>query len=149
MSKLEIISELLVNELTDFEKDVTRLEKSIIKAETLQVNFDIKPVEGLIDRLQSYGKQEEQSRNKYLRNLQQNLEQAKIYPNWAVICFIILVVLNCLLCFFAYNVKSEAVKSEKESYNQGVNAYRGYINTFFTEHPKVQKEFVAWEKSKE
>ena len=147
MSKLEMISELLVNELTDFEKDVNRLEDSITKAENMQVKFDIKPVEGLISKLQNYGRQEENSRNEYLRSLQLSLNQAKIYPSWAVISFFVLVVLSCLLSFYSYTVKSDATENEKAAYAKGETAATEYINLYLSENPKALDSYKKWAES--
>ena len=148
MSKLEMISELLVNELTDFEKDVNRLEDSITKAENMQVKFDIKPVEGLISKLQNYGRQEENSRHEYLQSLQVSLKQAKIYPNWAVISFFMLVVLSCALCFYTYTIKSNATENEKAAYEKGETAATEYINLYLRENPKALERYKKWAESK-
>lgn len=148
MSKLELISELLVNELTDFEKDVTRLEESIAKAEILQVTFNVKPVEGLISRLEDYASQEDVLRRNYLSNLQQNLEKAKIYPSWAVISFFVLVVLSCFLSFYAYQIKTNATENEKAAYANGEADAMGYINLYLSENPKALKEYKKWAESK-
>ncbi|WP_289037700.1 DUF6730 family protein [uncultured Zobellia sp.] len=148
MSKLEIISELLVNELTDFEKDVNRLEDSIAKAENLQVKFDTKPLEGLISKLQKYGRQEEHSRNEYLQHIQSSLEQAKIYPNWAVVSFFALVVFSCVLSFYTYSVKTNAVENEKAAYKRGEMAATEYINLYLSENPKALESYKKWADSK-
>jgi predicted PurR-regulated permease PerM len=148
MSKLELISELLVNELTDFEKDVTRLEESISKAEILQVTFNVKPVEGLISRLEDYASQEDVLRRNYLRNLQQNLEKAKIYPSWAVISFFVLVLLSCFLSFYVYQTKSELNEKVKAAYTKGESAANEYINLYLSENPKALEQYKKWAESK-
>ena len=148
MSKLEMLSELLVNELTDFEKDVNRLEDSITKAENLQVKFDTEPVEGLVSKLQNYGRQEEHSRREYLQNLQSSLAQAKIYPKWAVISFFVLVILSCVLSFYTYTVKSDAIEKEKAAYAKGEAAASEYINLYLSENPNALESYKKWADSK-
>lgn len=148
MSKLELISELLVNELTDFEKDVNRLEDSIVRAENLQVKFDTKPVEGLISQLQNYGRQEENSRLEYLQSLQLSLNQAKIYPNWAVISFFALVVLSCVLCFYTYTVKTNAFENERVAYTKGETSATEYINLYLSENPQALESYKKWAETK-
>lgn len=144
MSKLEIICELLVNELTDFEKDVNRLTESIAKAENLQVKFDTKPLEGLLDQLQALGKEEEVARMNYLRDFQQKLDGAKIYPSWAVISFSVMIALCCLLSFSIYKIKSEAQKNEKTAYANGEKAATEYINLYLRENPKALESYKKW-----
>ena len=148
MSKLEMISELLVNELTDFEKDVNRLEDSIIRAENLQVKFDTKPVEGLLNKLENYGREEEGSRRQYLNNLERSLKQAKIYPNWAVITFFVMVVLSCFMSFYVYQTKSKVDENLKAAYAKGESAANEYINLYLSENPKALEQYKKWAESK-
>jgi len=148
MSKLEMISELLVNELTDFEKDVNRLEDSIIRAENLQVKFDTKPVEGLVDKLENYGREEEAYRRQYLNNLEHSLKQAKIYPNWAVITFFVMVVLSCFMSFYVYQTKSKVDENLRAAYAEGESDANEYINLYLSENPKALEQYKKWAESK-
>ncbi len=143
-----MISELLVNELTDFEKDVTRLEKSINKAETLQVKFDVTPVEGLINQLQSFSSAEELKRNDYLHSLEQNLEKAKIYPTWAIVSFFIVVLFSCFLSFYVYKVKLESIENEKIAYKKGEETATEYINLYLSENPRALENYKKWAETK-
>lgn len=147
MSKLEIISELLVNELTDFEKDVNRLEDSIAKAENLQVKFDTKPLEGLISKLQKYGRQEEHSRNEYLQHIQSSLEQAKIYPNWAVITFIVTWTFALGAIFYIYLQASNLEQNKRDAYQLGIQENQQFLIKFFDENPNIRKEYQKWMKN--
>lgn len=148
MSKLEMISELLVNELTDFEKDVNRLEESIIRAENLKVKFDTKPVEGLVTELKSYGREEKTSRMQYLSNLEHSLKQAKIYPTWAVISFFIMAVLSCFMGFYVYQTKMESNEKVNAAYIKGESAATEYINLYLSDNPKALEQYKKWAETK-
>ena len=54
MNKLETITQLLVNELTDFEANVKRLENGLQRAEDLRVKFDLAPIDNLVSELKSF-----------------------------------------------------------------------------------------------
>ena len=89
MNKLETITQLLVNELTDFEANVKRLENGLQRAEDLRVKFDLAPIDNLVSELKSFQQKETEDREAYVIKLDRKLENAKIYPKWAVITFII------------------------------------------------------------
>lgn len=145
MNKLETITELLVNELTDFENNVKRLENSLEKTESLRVRFDIDPVKGLISQLEEFGKRENARRNQYLQRLERNLKEAKIYPKWAVITFGVMLIIGMCSLFYAYTIKSGLEEEKQAAYQQGIQAYENYLDRFFEAHPESEKKFKAWQ----
>lgn len=147
MNKLETITELLVNELTDFEKNVTQLSSQIDKAESLRVKFDVLPIKGLISQLEEFGRQETEKRNQYLERLQHNIKQAKIYPKWAVITFISTLIISFGGILYGYVQNQSIAAKEKEAYNQGLEAYGHYMNGFFEENPKSHIAFKKWKEN--
>ena len=147
MNKLETLTELLVNELTDFESNVHRLENSLEKAENLKVRFDLVPVQNFIKQLDSFQKTENSNRNEYVDRLSQKLKQAKIYPKWAVITFISALIISFGGILYGYVQNQSIAGKEKEAYNQGLEAYGNYMNNFFEENPKSRAAFKNWKKN--
>ncbi len=144
MNKLETITELLVNELTDFENNINKLESSLEKAENLKVKFDLVPVQQFINQLDSFQKRENTNREKYVDRLSQRLKQAKIYPKWAVIVFIISIIISFASLSYAYFLfKLERTKKEA-AYHQGIQDYKNHINLFFKERPEIEKSYEEW-----
>ncbi|MEM8937933.1 MAG: DUF6730 family protein [Bacteroidota bacterium] len=141
MNKLETITELLVNELTDFEKNVTKLSNQIDKAESLRVKFDVLPIKGLISQLEEFGRKETEKRNRYLERLQYNLKQAKIYPKWAVITFIIAIIFAFLSAYYTITNSNEI---EEQAYRKGLEDYAKYIDSFMETNPETKKKFEKW-----
>ncbi|WP_136468907.1 DUF6730 family protein [Flagellimonas onchidii] len=131
MNKLETITELLVNELTDFEKNVNQLSSQIDKVESLRVKFDVSPIKGLISQLEEFGRQETEKRNRFLELFQYNLKQAKIYPKWAVITFIISLLLAFGAFFFGYYQTTQLDAAKEQSFQNGISAYQAHTNDFF------------------
>ncbi|MCR9225903.1 MAG: hypothetical protein NXH90_00580 [Flavobacteriaceae bacterium] len=148
MSKLETITELLVNELTDFEKNVNQLGHEIERAESLRVKFDVYPIKGLISKLEEFGRRETERRDQYLHRLERNIEEAKIYPKWAVIAFMIFFGFSLCTGFYAYMLKSGLENEKKVAYEKGIDDYSNYINTFFVENPDSKGKFEAWKQKK-
>ena len=149
MNKLETITELLVNELTDFEKNVTQLSSQIDKVESFRVKFDVSPIKGLISQLEEFGRRETERRNQYLNRLEQNIKNAKIYPKWAVIIFIVSLLLAFGALFFGYTKVEQMENVKKEAYTQGIQAYEQHLDIFFKDNPKVEAKYKAWRENKD
>lgn len=144
MNKLETITELLVNELTDFEKNVTQLSSQIDKAESLRVKFDISPIKELIDELKGFQKHEINNWEQFLSRLEHKLQKAKIYPKWAVVTFVTAMVISTISLCFAYRVQSNFEKGKQQAYQQGINDYEKYLNSFFEDNPKTFNLYKKW-----
>ncbi|WP_282055433.1 DUF6730 family protein [Maribacter luteus] len=144
MNKLETITQLLVNELTDFETNVDRLEKSIERVERAKVQFDVSSIKDLTIELKVFQNREIDSRKQYLTQLDRKLENAKIYPKWAVVTFIIAIgtALSCL--YFAYGVQSNMQENEQKAYQQGIKDYEKYLDSFFEDNPKAFGTYKKW-----
>ena len=146
MNKLETITQLLVNELTDFEANVKRLENGLQRAEDLKVKFDLAPIDNLVSELKSFQQKETEDREAYVNRLNRKLENAKIYPKWAVITFISSMVVSAVAILFGYIQYESKQDIKKEAYNLGMEAYQTHLNTFFEEHPKTYEVYSDWNK---
>jgi len=146
MNKLETITQLLVNELTDFEANVKRLENGLQRAEDLKVRFDLAPIDNLVSELKSFQQKETEDREAYVNRLNRKLENAKIYPKWAVITFISSMVVSAAAILFGYIQYESKQDIKKEAYNLGIEAYQTHLNTFFEEHPKTYEVYNDWNK---
>ncbi|TMU54573.1 DUF6730 family protein [Flagellimonas algicola] len=147
MNKLETITQLLVNELTDFEANVKRLENGLQRAEDLRVKFDLAPIDNLVSELKSFQQKETEDREAYVNKLDRKLENAKIHPKWAVITFICSMVVSTGSILFGYIQYQSNQDIKKEAYNQGIEAYQAHLNTFFEEHPKTYEVYNNWNKN--
>jgi hypothetical protein len=144
MNKLETITQLLVNELADFEKNVQQLGNQIERAESLRVKFDVSPIKSLISQLEEFGRRETDKRDQYLNHLERNLKQAKIYPKWAVITFMVFFGFSLCTGFYTYLVKSNLSVEKEAAYQRGVDDYSSYIDSFFIENPDSQRKYQLW-----
>lgn len=147
MNKLETITQLLVNELTDFEANVKRLENGLQRAEHLKVKFDLAPIDKLVAELKGFQQREIEDREAYVSRLGRKLDNAKIYPKWAVITFICCMVVSTVSILFGYIQYQSNQDIKKEAYNQGIEAYQAHLNTFFEEHPKTYEVYNDWNKN--
>ncbi|HAT66036.1 MAG TPA: hypothetical protein DCS66_15805 [Flavobacteriaceae bacterium] len=89
MGKIEEITELLVNEISSFEKSIERLEKVSEKLHSTKISIDIKEYKLVLESHQKQIKAILDSQERILNRYEELLKDAKIYPNWAVIVFIV------------------------------------------------------------
>ncbi len=95
MAKLEQLSELLVSEISQFEKTVERLEK--IQQE--KIGIDSSAFEKLLLKHQEKMEKGLFEHSVDMKDLGAKLEEAKAYPIWALIVFGISIVLNGILVY--------------------------------------------------
>ena len=89
MAKIEEITELLVNEINSFEKSIEQLEKVSDKLNAAKVSIDIRELRVLLHHHQHEIKAVLDSQKKIYGRYENLMKDAKIYPNWAVIVFIV------------------------------------------------------------
>lgn len=97
MTKLEELTALLVNELHEFNKNIERLEKlnQDLKSTKLKVDFS--------DYLYSMNSHKSQMENnidtikQFERWFAGKITEAKIYPTWAVMVFILSILITIVL----------------------------------------------------
>lgn len=146
MNKLETITQLLVNELTDFETNVKRLENGLHRAEHLKVKFDLAPIDNLVTELKGFQQREIEDREAFVSRLGRKLDNAKIYPKWAVITFICCMVVSTVSILFGYIQYQSNQDKRIEAHNQGAGAYQTHLNSFFDEHPEIFEVYNDWNK---
>ena len=93
MAKLEQLSELLVSEISQFEKTVQRLEK--IQQE--KIGLDSEAFEKLLLEHQEKLEKDLHQYATEMKDFGAKLEEAKAYPIWALIVFGVSIVLNGVL----------------------------------------------------
>ncbi|MEM9886306.1 MAG: DUF6730 family protein [Bacteroidota bacterium] len=144
MNKLETITQLLVNELTDFEANVKRLENGLQRAEDLKVKFDLTPIDNLVSELKSFQQKETEDREVYVNRLNRKLENAKIYPKWAVITFVVSIFIGFSGLFFGYRMHVQTKNEKEASYQKAVATYQSHMGKFFDEYPSAKKQYELW-----
>ncbi len=98
MAKLEELSELLVSEIKDFEEAVNKLE-NIQKA---KISIDLTELKSVLSKHEMHIKDHHGNVQETYTKFANSLKQARIYPKWAVILFIVSLVLNCLIISYLF-----------------------------------------------
>lgn len=145
MTKLEELTELLVNEINDFNKGITKLEKINDQISTTKIRMDVAEYKSIIENHEQKMKDQINSQEEFESRFKNLLKNAKVYPNWAVIVFIISLLFGIVSFVYSYNVKQSINLLEKEAYQKGIIDNDNSIQTFFEFHPKSKQAFEKWE----
>ncbi|AVR45188.1 hypothetical protein C7S20_07835 [Christiangramia fulva] len=96
MAKVEELMALMIDEINRYEQLIKKMEK----LQQQKIEIDVIKLE---EFLKAHENQMEQSRNileKFHRKMEKLMEDANVYPKWAVIVFIISLLINCGLIFY-------------------------------------------------
>ena len=101
MTKLEELTALLVNEINDFKKDVDNLEKINDQLKDTKIKMDVSEYKSIIEVHQKQMDIHKNLIEGFESRFNNKINEAKIYPTWAVVVFIISVLFGVgaiLLC---------------------------------------------------
>ncbi|MCK0157242.1 hypothetical protein MWU65_08650 [Cellulophaga sp. F20128] len=94
MTKLEELTALVVNELNDFKTGIEKLEKINRALIDTKIKMDLTEYKSMIETQQ----QEMTSHKEFMKSFENRFNnktnQAKIYPTWAVVVFIVSLVFS-------------------------------------------------------
>lgn len=89
MTKLEELTALLVNELTDFKNDVEKLEKINGQIKDTKIKMDLAEYKTIIESHQKQMISCIKAMENFEIRFENKIKNAKIYPTWAVVVFIL------------------------------------------------------------
>lgn len=100
MTKLEEFTALLVNETIDFKNALEKLEKLNMHLKETKIKMDLTEYKTTIESHQQQMASHLNSLERFQNHFDTKVKQAKIYPNWAVVVFIVSLVLGVGALFF-------------------------------------------------
>jgi len=100
MTKLEELTALLVNELNDFNKNIEKLETIRKQLNDLRIKMDVSEYKAIIEEHQKQMAITKNMIDSFENRFNGKIDQAKIYPTWAVVVFIFsLILLGTILIY--------------------------------------------------
>tara|TARA_R110002050_G_scaffold54303_1_gene122903 strand:- start:2074 stop:2382 length:309 start_codon:yes stop_codon:yes gene_type:complete len=102
MTKLEELTALLVNEINDFNNGLEKLENINEQLKETKIKMDISEYKSMIESHQQQMEFHKVTLEGFEKRFSNKINQAKMYPTWAVVVFIICVVTSSvlfLICF--------------------------------------------------
>lgn len=103
MTKLEELTALLVNEINEFNRGVEKLEKISEQISTTKIKMDVSEYKSIIEEHQQQMAIHKDTLERFESRLNNKLNEAKIYPTWAVVVFIITLMFGfCSIVYTAF-----------------------------------------------
>jgi len=149
MTKLEELTELLVNEINDFNKGITKLEKINDQISTTKIRMDVTDFKSIIANHEQKMDDQVKSQERFESQFESLLKNAKVYPNWAVIVFIISFLFGVVSTTFIIISKQETELIVEEAYQKGIIDSNNSIQLFLEKNPKLKQKFEKWEQKVE
>ncbi len=94
MTKLEELTALLVNEINDFKSSVDKLEKINAQLKDTKIKMDLIEYKTIIETHEQKMDSHTKAIERFESRFENKIKQAKIYPTWAVIVFIIVLLFS-------------------------------------------------------
>ncbi|AEE19098.1 hypothetical protein JM84_0548 [Dokdonia sp. Hel_I_63] len=90
MTRLETISQLLVEELETFKEQIDRLEKVSENLKDVRVKADSSAIEKLLSEHLKIVIERSNEQQTQLENMHNRIKSAKLYPNWLIVLTLLL-----------------------------------------------------------
>ncbi|WP_166967591.1 DUF6730 family protein [Yeosuana marina] len=100
MTKLEELTALMVNEINDFKNGVEKLENINDQLKDTKIKMDVSEYKSIIEAHQKQMAIHKNMIEGFERRFNDKINQAKIYPTWAVVVFILSLLLSFGLVLF-------------------------------------------------
>lgn len=100
--------ELLTSEMEAFRDDVNRLEAINENIKDVKISIDLKEIKSF---LKEHGRQlesQKEQQERFYNRMESLFQTAGVYPKWAVITFIVAILLSVASLVYAYQTKMAA-----------------------------------------
>lgn len=102
MTKLEELTALLVNEINDFKNGVEKLDNINDRLKDTKIRMDVSEYKAIIEDHQKQMASHIKAIEGFESRFNDKINEAKIYPTWAVVVFIINLLFGIFFCILFY-----------------------------------------------
>ncbi|GAA3552565.1 DUF6730 family protein [Snuella lapsa] len=102
MTRIEELSKLLVEELNDFDKGIEKLGNINEELKMTKLKMDLTEYKSIIQSHQNHMDKHQKVIEQFEERFNEKIRKAKIYPNWAVVIFIICVIVSLVLVLYIF-----------------------------------------------
>ena len=113
MTKIKEYMELLTSEMEAFRNDVNRLEAINNHMKDVKVSIDLKEIKTVLKKHSTQLENQKEQQERFYNRMKSLFQTAGIYPKWAVITFIVAILLSVASLVYAYQTKMAAEKVEE------------------------------------
>ena len=170
MAKLDELAEVLTEEIANFEKSIEELKKqaSIIQNSAIEPNElkkiieDLKQQTSLIPKLKvkpdlsgtikifnQFIEIQQKNHTTFLTELKTTFSTLKVNKNKATkhITYL-LSIITLISLLLSFTINNNLKEHEAIAYQKGKKDLTNYINLFFNDNPRSEKEFLKWSNNK-
>ena len=110
MTRAKEYMELLTSEMEEFRSDVSRLEIINDQIQNTKVAIDLSEIKSLLETYNNKLKRQSELQERQYRRFETLFKKAGVYPKWAVIIFIIAILISVVSLVYASKTKTTLEK---------------------------------------
>ena len=114
MTKIKEYMELLTSEMEAFRDDVNRLEAINKNIKDVKISIDLKEIKAVLKEHSTQLESQKEQQERFYNRMESLFQTAGVYPKWAVITFIVAILLSVVSLVYAYQTKM-TLEKEKET----------------------------------
>ena len=118
MTRIKEYMELLTSEMEEFRSDVNRLEAINDQIKDVKVAIDLSEIKPLLEEYNGQLKKQSELQEKQYKRFELLFEKAGVYPKWAIIVFILAILISITSLVYVYNANHEKAIKTEESITQ-------------------------------
>ncbi|MGY5848385.1 DUF6730 family protein [Salegentibacter sp. HM20] len=105
MTRVKEYMELITSELEEFRDDVNRLGAINDQIRDTKVAIDLSEIKPLLEAYNEQLKRQSELQERQYRRFEVLFKKAGVYPKWAIITFILAILISVASMFYAYKTK--------------------------------------------
>ncbi|WP_339666697.1 DUF6730 family protein [Maribacter arcticus] len=110
MTRIKEYMELLTSELEEFRGDVNRLKTINDQIKDAKVAIDLSEIKALLEEYNNQLKRQSELQERQYRRFEVLFKKAGVYPKWAIITFILAILISVVSLVYAYKTKTTLEK---------------------------------------
>lgn len=105
--------ELLTSEMEAFRDDVNRLEAINENIKDVKISIDLKEIKAVLKEHSKQLESQREHQERFYNRMESLFQTAGVYPKWAVITFIVAILLSAASLVYAFQTKNASEKVKK------------------------------------
>ena len=123
MTRIKEYMELLTSEMEAFRSDVNRLETINERIKDLKLSIDLKELKNALMKHNNQLEEQREHQERFYTRMELLFQKAGVYPKWAVITFIVAIVISIASLLYAYRTKATLEKLEDVNHTEQVAVF--------------------------
>lgn len=123
MTKIKEYMELLTSEMEAFRYDVNRLETINENIKDVKISIDLKEIKTVLKEHSKQLENQKEQQERFYNRMKFLFQTAGVYPRWAIITFVVAILLSVASLVYAYQTKLVLQDFKKAQYTEEVSTF--------------------------